>query len=45
MKQYMIYLRGEAIEALETLKDHAINVQAFVRMALIEKAKELLKSL
>ena len=45
MKQYMIYLRGESIEALETLKDHAINVQAFVRMALIEKAKELLKSL
>ena len=32
---------GAEQEALQTLKDHSINVQDFIRKALIKKAEEL----
>jgi hypothetical protein len=39
-KTYKLYLR-EAEEALQTLKDFDVNVQSFLRKALIRKAISL----
>ena len=44
MKQnpsYKLYLRDGAREAVNKLKDHSINVQAFLRKALKDKAKDI----
>ena len=43
MNTYKLYLRDGAEQALETLKDHSINVQTFLRKALKDKATELTK--
>jgi len=41
MKKIAIYLKDESEKAYKTLKDHCINIQEFVRVAMIEKAREL----
>lgn len=38
---FRLYLKEDAIVALQTLKDHFVNVQSFLRAALIKKANDI----